>query len=73
MPFKSKSQSRYLFAKEPDVAKEFAEKTPDMESLPEKKKKKTGSIMKKMSEDKKDEMKDKRIGVKENKVESKEY
>jgi len=28
MPFKSKSQMGYLFAKEPEVAKEFAEKTP---------------------------------------------
>lgn len=28
MPFKSKAQQRYLFAKEPEVAEEFAEKTP---------------------------------------------
>jgi len=28
MPFKSKAQQRYLFAKEPDVAEEFAEHTP---------------------------------------------
>jgi hypothetical protein len=28
MPFKSRSQQAYLFAKEPDVAKEFAEETP---------------------------------------------
>jgi hypothetical protein len=28
MPFKSKAQQRYLFAKEPDVAEEFAESTP---------------------------------------------
>lgn len=27
MPFKSKAQQRYLFAKEPEVAEEFAEKT----------------------------------------------
>lgn len=28
MPFKSKAQQRFLFAKEPQVAEEFAEKTP---------------------------------------------
>lgn len=28
MPFKSKAQQRYLFAKEPDVAEEFADHTP---------------------------------------------
>ncbi len=28
MPFKSKAQMRYLYAKEPEVAKEFAEKPP---------------------------------------------
>lgn len=35
--FKSKAQQRYLFAKEPDVAEEFAEKTPKSKykSLPE--------------------------------------
>lgn len=27
MPFKSKAQQKYLFAKEPEVAKEFAEHT----------------------------------------------
>ena len=37
MPFKSKAQQRYLFAKEPDVAEEFAEKTPkaSYKKLPE--------------------------------------
>jgi hypothetical protein len=35
MPFKSKSQAKYLFAKHPDVAKEFADKTPDIKRLPE--------------------------------------
>lgn len=38
MPFKSKAQARYLFANEPDVAKEFAEKTKDFKKLPERKK-----------------------------------
>lgn len=36
MPFASKAQVRYLFATEPKVAKEFAAKTPNMKSLPEK-------------------------------------
>ena len=44
MPLKSKAQQRYLFAKHPKIAKEFAEATPDIKSLPEhvKKKKKKG-------------------------------
>jgi len=36
MPFKSKAQSRYLFATEPKIAKEYAAKTPNMKKLPEK-------------------------------------
>ncbi len=28
MPFESKAQQRYLFAKKPDVAEKFAEHTP---------------------------------------------
>jgi hypothetical protein len=28
MPFRSKAQQRYLFAKEPEVAKKFASETP---------------------------------------------
>lgn len=41
MPFKSKAQMRYLYAKEPEVAKEFADKTSKkkMKKLPEKVKK----------------------------------
>ncbi len=35
MPFKSKAQMRYLFATHPKVAKEFADKTPDMDELPQ--------------------------------------
>ena len=38
-PFQSQSQRRYLFAKKPAVAKEFASKTPKGKKLPEKKKK----------------------------------
>ena len=34
MPFKSKAQERYFFAKKPEMAKEFAAKTPNMASLP---------------------------------------
>jgi len=39
MPLKSKSQMRYLFANEPEVAKEFASKTKNIKALPEKVKK----------------------------------
>jgi hypothetical protein len=35
MPFKSKAQARYLFSQEPNVAKEFAAKTPSVKKLPE--------------------------------------
>lgn len=35
MPFVSKAQQRFLYAKHPDVAKEFASKTKDFSSLPE--------------------------------------
>lgn len=43
MPFKSKAQQKYMFAKHPKIAKEFAEATPNIKKLPEhvrKKKKK---------------------------------
>lgn len=38
MPFKSKAQQGFLFAKKPEVAKEFADKTPKIayKKLPEK-------------------------------------
>ncbi len=35
MPFKSKSQMRMMFAKDPAMAKEWADKTPNMSKLPE--------------------------------------
>ncbi len=38
MPFKSKAQQRYLYAKHPKVAKEFSEYTSNFEKLPEHKK-----------------------------------
>jgi len=37
MPFKSKAQAKYLFAKHPKIAKEFAKKTKSIKSLPKKK------------------------------------
>jgi hypothetical protein len=36
MPFKSKAQARYMFAKHPEIAKEFASKTSSIRSLPNK-------------------------------------
>ena len=36
MPFKSKTQAKYLFANNPKVAKEFASKTPSIKKLPNK-------------------------------------
>lgn len=35
MPFKSKSQARFMFAEHPEMAKEWASKTPDIKKLPE--------------------------------------
>jgi len=35
MPFRSQAQARYMFAKMPKVAKEFASKTPSIKALPE--------------------------------------
>jgi len=36
MPFKSKSQAKYMFAKHPKIAKEFAKKTKSIKALPNK-------------------------------------
>ena len=36
MPFKSKAQQRFMFAKHPDVAKKWAEHTRSIKDLPEK-------------------------------------
>lgn len=38
MPFESKAQERYLFAKHPEIAKEFAAHTPEDKKLPNHKK-----------------------------------
>ncbi len=35
MPFKSKAQARFMFAKHPAIAKEFAAKTSSIKSLPD--------------------------------------
>lgn len=34
MPFKSKQQQKFMFARHPKIAKEWAEKTPNIKSLP---------------------------------------
>ncbi len=34
MPFKSKAQAKFMFAKKPAMAKEFAAKTPSIIALP---------------------------------------
>lgn len=39
MPFKSKAQAKYMFAKKPKLAKEFASKTKSIKALPKKVKK----------------------------------
>ncbi len=39
MPFKSKAQAKFMFAKKPAIAKEFAEKTKSIKALPNKVKK----------------------------------
>lgn len=36
MPFKSKAQERFMFAKHPNMAKEWAAKTSSIKALPEK-------------------------------------
>jgi len=35
MPFKSKAQQRFMFAKDPEMAKRWAKETPNMKKLPE--------------------------------------
>lgn len=41
MPFKSKSQMRFMYAKHPKIAKRWAEETPNEKKLPETAKKKS--------------------------------
>ena len=40
MPFKSKAQLRFMFARHPKKAKEWAKETPNIKSLPNKVKRK---------------------------------
>lgn len=39
MPFKSRSQMRWMFATHPEMAKRWAAETPDMKNLPNHRKK----------------------------------
>lgn len=39
MPFESKAQARFMFAKHPKMAKEWAAKTPNIKALPNRKRK----------------------------------
>lgn len=48
MPFKSKAQARFMFAKKPKLAKEFADATPSIKSLPEKVKKRASKPKRKV-------------------------
>ena len=42
MPFKSQAQRKFMYAKHPEMAKEWEEKTPKGKKLPKKVKKKNG-------------------------------
>jgi hypothetical protein len=52
MPFKSKAEARFMFAKHPKIAKEFASKT-DFKGLPDKLGKQVSAIKSTMKDDKK--------------------
>lgn len=43
--FASKAQARFMYAKHPTMAKEFADKTPNMAALPERSGKKLKEMM----------------------------
>lgn len=45
MPLKSKSQQRWMFAEHPEMAKKWADETPDIKNLPEKVSKKEGGTI----------------------------
>lgn len=47
MPFRSKAQMRFMFAKKPKLATEFAKATPNIKALPEKKETPYSKLMKK--------------------------
>lgn len=40
MPFKSRKQAKFMFAKHPKMAKKWADHTPSIKSLPNRKKRK---------------------------------
>lgn len=42
MPFQSKSQQRFMFSQHPQIAERWAKETPNIKSLPNKKKKDAG-------------------------------
>lgn len=42
MPFRSKQQQKFMFAKHPKIARRWAKETPSMKSLPKKAAKKRG-------------------------------
>jgi hypothetical protein len=42
MPFKSKAQQRFMFAKHPRIAKRWAKETKNFKKLPSKKRKRKG-------------------------------
>lgn len=44
MPFTSQAQAKFMFAKHPTIAKEFAAKTPDIKDLPEHQRKNMSAI-----------------------------
>ena len=47
MPFVSKTQQRFMFARHPKMAKEWADKTPNIKGLPEHVKGKKSKVYKK--------------------------
>ena len=51
MPFKSKAQQRFMFAKKPELAKEFAAKTKNFKDLPERVKKAMAISFSKIAKD----------------------
>ena len=42
MPFKSKDQAKWMFSQKPEMAKEWASKTPNIKALPNKVKARKG-------------------------------
>lgn len=48
MPFQSKAQQRYMFSQHPEIAKRWADETPDMKHLPDHKKAVREALLKKM-------------------------